>query len=67
VNNMAVVLTGNKTFRLPAETIEALERLAVLTGRSQTALITTLVRHFEVLGAEAPGPRGAGSTPYASR
>jgi predicted DNA-binding protein len=56
MNNMAVVLTGNKTFRLPAETIEALERLAELTGRSQTTLITTLVRHFEASVLKPLGP-----------
>jgi len=44
---MAVILTASKSFRLSAEAALALERLAAIAGRSQSALLTLLLTHFE--------------------
>jgi len=44
---MAVLLTASKSFRLSAEAALALERLAAIAGRSQSALLTLLLTHFE--------------------
>ena len=52
---MAILLTANKSFRLPEQTALALERLAVITGRSQTGLISLLVEHFQAAELARPG------------
>jgi hypothetical protein len=44
---MATRLAASKTYRLPEETVTTLRRLRVVCGKSETALISILSRHFE--------------------